>query len=233
MENLLEKFNIFDLFTMLIPGVIISTLLCISLSFKFYSQWINGGNEKYIVFFVISYLLGIVFQQIGNILDKKHLYKYMYGGSPREIFLLKDKYMKILDNELAYKDAKKKKKYLIDYFDIDTQNIRNIEQQKQLNARIFSYCLNIVEINGLSFKADKMLVVSEMSRSLSLGCISIISINLLMVLYFHFHYIFYFIESIILLFLSGIFLYRKIQYEKYRYRIILRMFLIYIKDKNK
>lgn len=233
MENLLEKFNIFDLFTMLIPGVIISTLLCISLSFKFYSQWINGGNEKYIVFFVISYLLGIVFQQIGNILDKKHLYKYMYGGSPREIFLLKDKYMKILDNELAYKDALNIKKYLIDYFDIDIPNIRNIEQQKQLNARIFSYCLNIVEINGLSFKADKMLVVSEMSRSLSLGCISIISINLLMVLYFHFHYIFYFIESIILLFLSGIFLYRKIQYEKYRYRIILRMFLIYIKDKNK
>lgn len=233
MENLLEKFNIFDLFTMLIPGVIISTLLCISLSFKFYSQWINWENEKYIVFFVISYLLGIVFQQIGNILDKKHLYKYMYGGSPREIFLLKDKYMKILDNELAYKDALNIKKYLIDYFDIDTQNIRNIEQQKQLNARIFSYCLNIVEINGLSFKADKMLVVSEMSRSLSLGCISIISINLLMVLYFHFHYIFYFIESIILLFLSGIFLYRKIQYEKYRYRIILRMFLIYIKDKNK
>lgn len=233
MENLLEKFNIFDLFTMLIPGVIISTLLCISLSFKFYSQWINWGNEKYIVFFVISYLLGIVFQQIGNILDEKHLYKYMYGGSPREVFLLKDKYMRVLNNELAYKDALNIKKYLVDHFDINTKNVKTIEQQKQLNARIFSYCLNIIEVNDLSFKADKMLVVSEMSRSLSLGCIFTISINLLMVLYFHFHYIFYFIESIILLFLSGIFLYRKIQYEKYRYRIILRMFLIYIKDKNK
>ena len=50
MENLLEKFNMFDLFTMLIPGVIISTLLCISLSLKFYKQWINLGNEKYIAF---------------------------------------------------------------------------------------------------------------------------------------------------------------------------------------
>ncbi len=230
MENLFEKFNIFDIFTMLIPGVIISTLSCISLSFEFYNQWVDWENEKYIVFFVISYLLGIIFQQMGNIIDEKFLYKIIYGGKPREIFLLKDKYTKILNNGWAYNDALNIKKILIDYFDINTKNIRTIEQQKQLNTIIFSYCLNIVEINGLSFKADKMLVISEMSRSLSLGFISIILLNLFMTLCFHFHYVFYFFESIILLFLSAIFLYRKIQYEKYRYRIILRMFLIYIKD---
>ena len=49
MENLLEKFNVFDLFTMLIPGIIISTLLYISLSFKYYDQWKDYGKEKYII----------------------------------------------------------------------------------------------------------------------------------------------------------------------------------------
>lgn len=33
MDGIIEKFNIFDLFTMLIPGVIISILFGISLSY--------------------------------------------------------------------------------------------------------------------------------------------------------------------------------------------------------
>lgn len=232
MENLLEKFNMFDLFTMLIPGVIISTLLCISLSLKFYKQWINLGNEKYIAFFVISYLLGICLQQIGNVIDEKFLYKIIYGGNPREIFLLKDRYSQILSNDFVYNDALYIQKYMITYLDINTKNIKNIEEQKQLNARIFSYCLNIIENNGTSFKADKMLVISEMSRSLSLGCIIIIFLNMFIIISFHSNYIFYITEIVILLLLSTIFLYRKIQYEQYGYRIILRMFLIYIKNKE-
>ena len=34
MDGIIEKFNIFDLFTMLIPGVIISILFGISLSYE-------------------------------------------------------------------------------------------------------------------------------------------------------------------------------------------------------
>lgn len=232
MENLLEKFNIFDFFTMLIPGIIISTLSCISLSFKHYNLWKMCGKEKYIIFFVISYLFGIIFQQIGNIIDEKLVYKIVYGGKPREIFLLKDKYHKILNNVLAYKDAIKIKKYIIHCCNIkNTKNI-TINQEKQLNERIFSYCLNFLETNGLSYKADKMLVISEMSRSLSLGCIAIILLNVFMSIYYHFNYMFYIVESVVLLFLSFIFLYRKIQYERYRYRIILRMFLIYTNNRK-
>ena len=50
MDSLIEKLNIFDLFTMLIPGIIISTLLSVSLSWKYYNIWINYGNEKYVIF---------------------------------------------------------------------------------------------------------------------------------------------------------------------------------------
>ena len=84
----LKKFNIFDFFTMLVPGVIISILFCISLSYKYYETWNTFGSEKYTVFIIISYLCGVAMQQIGNILDEKVLYKYIYGGHPRIVYLL-------------------------------------------------------------------------------------------------------------------------------------------------
>ena len=44
--------------------------------------------------------------------------------------------------------------------------------------------------------------------------------------------VFFLMENIILLFLAYIFFDRKKQYEKYRYIIILRMFSIYMRDKE-
>lgn len=71
----MKKFNIFDFFTMLVPGVIISILFCISLSYKYYETWNTFGSEKYTVFIIISYLCGVAMQQIGNILDEKVINK--------------------------------------------------------------------------------------------------------------------------------------------------------------
>ena len=44
MEKFVEKFNIFDIFTMLLPGIVISCLFSISLSFKYYDTWKNYGK---------------------------------------------------------------------------------------------------------------------------------------------------------------------------------------------
>ena len=60
MEKFIEKFNIFDIFTMLGPGLIISCLYGVSLSFQYYDIWKNYGNGKYVLFFVFSYFLGII-----------------------------------------------------------------------------------------------------------------------------------------------------------------------------
>lgn len=69
LESITQKFNIFDLFSMLIPGVIINTLFMVSLSCVYYDEWKALGSEKYVLFILISYLLGVVFQEIGTILD--------------------------------------------------------------------------------------------------------------------------------------------------------------------
>ena len=91
MEKLLERFNLFDVFTMLIPGVIITTLAWISLSEPMAYYFADVGNEKYLFFIVIGYFVGVIYQEIGTIMDRLFLSKCLYGGALREVFLDKEK----------------------------------------------------------------------------------------------------------------------------------------------
>lgn len=205
MDSFMEKFNIFDLFTMLIPGIIISTLFSTSLSFQYYNLWKTFGNEKYALFFIISYLCGVIYQEIGSIADKMFLNKILYGGKPKETFLSEDKYEKILKHELLYREAIQVKKYFLNILNINNIERMSIGQKNQLNSEIFSHCLNMAESNNLTFKADKMLVISEMSRSLFWGCISTIILNVYMIFKYSICCEFYYFEILVLVILSLIF----------------------------
>ncbi len=229
MDSFVEKFNIFDLFTTLIPGIIISTLFGISLSFKYYNLWVSLNNEKYIIFFIFSYLCGVIFQELGTMADNTFLYKILYGGKPREIFLLGYRKKAFFNDELSYKDALKVRNYFVNFLSINNDHVT---KKTELNSFIFSYCLNMSEMKKITNKSDKMIVISEMSRSLFWGCIFTIILNIYMIIRYSFFYEFYYVESSILFILSLIFLYRKIRYEKYRLRILLRTFLIHIRENN-
>lgn len=229
MEKFLEKFNIFDIFTMLLPGIVISSLFGISLSFKYYEIWENWENEKYILFFIISYVCGLIFQEIGTVFDKIFMFKILYGGEPRKIFLLESRHTKIFDDELSYKNALRIKQYLNDYINIETSE--NVNEEK-LNSLMIAYCLNICEMNGLASKADKMIVISEMSRSLFWGCIATIILNVIMIFAFSCHSLFLYGEIPFLIMIAIVFLSRKRRYEQYRIRILLRMFLIYTQSQT-
>ena len=60
MEKLFDKFNVFDIFTMLIPGLITTTLLGISVSGVLGDNWDKLSGEKYFAFVLISYFIGIM-----------------------------------------------------------------------------------------------------------------------------------------------------------------------------
>lgn len=229
MEKFVEKFNVFDIFTMLLPGIIISCLFSISLSFKYYDTWKNYGNEKYVLFFIFSYVLGVIFQEIGTILDKKYIWKYLYGGEPRYIFLSEDYYENIFGTELAYKNALDTENYLKKY--INSEIYENASE-KEKNALIFEYCLNICEMKGITYKADKMFVISEMSRSIFWGCISTIILNMYLIFVCSYCATFLYYEIPLLVISAIIFFYRKKRYEQYRIRILIRMFLIYVQQQT-
>lgn len=73
MDKFVEKFNVFDIFTTLLPGAIISCLYGVSLSFEYYDTWEKFSNEKYVIFFIFAYVVGIILHEISTLLDKKFL----------------------------------------------------------------------------------------------------------------------------------------------------------------
>ncbi len=228
MDKFAEKFNTFDIFTMLIPGICISSLFCISLSFNYYSLWIKMGNEKYLIFIIFSYFCGIIYQELGTMFDKKFLYKILYKGNPREIFLLENGHDTILNEELFFRSALKIKEYIITNLHIQINSNMTENEEKDLNSLIFGYCLNLSEINNLTGKSEKMIMLSEMSRSLFWGCISTIILNIFMIIICPSFCIFYCVEIFFLFIASYIFIQRKKRYEKYRIRILLRTLLLHI-----
>ena len=94
------------------------------------------GNEKYIYFFVVSYVTGIVLQEIGTIFDKIFLHKLLYGGEQRKTFLTEENWKRSFSNKCMYEIAEKIKKNIIEKIEIENVG------EEEINIFVFSYCLN-------------------------------------------------------------------------------------------
>lgn len=161
------------------------------------------GNMCLLCLFIF---LGIIFQEIGTVLDKS-VYGSVYMGENRGRFFCQRICQRIFSaNQLECKNALRVKKYIKEY--IDPELYRNASK-KERNSIIFKYCLNICELNGLTFKADKMLVISEMSRSIFWGCLSTIMINLYLISIGSYGSSFLYYEILLLLFVPAVFLLAK------------------------
>lgn len=224
LEKFVDKFNIFDLFTMLIPGLINTSLFAISLYPKYGTIWKNWGNEKIALFCVFSYFCGVAFQEFGTLMNELFVYRLMYGGKPREVYLIDGKYKRIYKEKLFFDNMQEIKKYFLNTLNIKEDNYEN----KELNSMVFDYCMNIAENKNLTTKSEKMTVISEMSRSLSWGCICTIILNIFMMAYFKCKNSYLWVEIIFLFFAIVIFLFRQNRYEKYSMEELLRTFFLHI-----
>lgn len=260
MDKFVDKFNVYDLFSMLIPGIGICTLLGVTLSFKYYEIWENYGTAKYAVFFIFSYFCGVIFHELGEIADKC-LHKIIYGGKPREVCFMDPKRKKrwqffrviIIDDDYFFNNVKILHKYIFDNFvtqldndsatdgkdvfkskNVSTNNINNSynRNSKHLNTLVFGYCLNIAENNNIVGKYKYFNVISELSRSLFLGCFISIIINIIMFIVDSCHYTYYISNLLIIMFLAYVFIHRKIRYERYQIRILLREIYLFFKSNN-
>ena len=236
MDKLLERFNLFDVFTMLIPGVIITTLAWISLSEPMAYYFADMGNEKYLFFIVIGYFVGVIYQEIGTIMDRLFLSKCLYGGALREVFLDKErnagaKWKKfgnpaILNEPGFFEEVKKLKEKLAKEFMFEGED----DSEANSNSLFCGYCLDLCERHGIHAKSEKISIISEMSRSLFWGCATIVALNVILFVMFSEMRWFYAIESVLLVIAGLVMLKRKARYEVYRLRIMLRAALIYVKE---
>ena len=249
MEKLLERFNLFDLFTMLIPGVIITTLAWISLAEPMAYYFADMGNEKFLFFIVIGYFVGVIYQEIGTIMDKLFLSKCLYGGPLREVFLSKErnagaKWKKfgnpaILNEPGFFEATEKLKERLAKEFMFEggvpedgagASEAEKAQAEANSNSLFCGYCLDLCERRGIHAKSEKISIISEMSRSLFWGCATMVVLNVILMAAFRENVLFYVIESALLVIAGLVMLKRKARYEVYRLRIMLRAAMIYEKE---
>ncbi|MBO4750594.1 MAG: hypothetical protein J5546_09775 [Lachnospiraceae bacterium] len=251
MEKLLERFNLFDLFTMLIPGIIITALAWISLANPLSYYLSDMGNEKYLFFFVIAYFVGLIYQELGTIMDKVFLNKCLYGGPIREVFLSKErnaqaKWKKFGNAEILsepgfFEEVYKLKKDLSKEFMFeesvapDASAAEKESAEAASNSLFCGYCLDLCERNNVHAKSEKISIISEMSRSLFWGCATVVALNVILLFSNIFGAawdmaLFYLIDAVLLSVAGLIMLKRKARYEVYRLRIMLRAAMIYTKQ---
>ena len=197
MDKILEKFGIYDLVAILV----------LQLFYKF-SININFRVNETVVFFVISYFLGLVFQEFGSFIQKKTTHK--------NNALLKAA-LKTSDNSHIYLTDKEKKgvySYIIEKLNLNPHdNIDNI---------VYNYCKFYILESNETTRIDKDQSISAMSRSLSLY------FALLAVMVFISNFFepaaMKIILVIISLFFAGLFYYRCMRFTKLRYINIFRTF---------
>ncbi len=217
-NEVIGKFNIFDIFSMLIPGCVTTCLIYISLYPLKLDLFANIDADEYILAIVFSYVLGLILQEVGHILDSKLVCRFLYGGDIRSNYTLPNNKQLIFDESFSKSYFCAIKRYFIKNTNLSC---------KQLNDRmIFQLCSNTLEMAGVKQVADKFIVLSEMSRALAISFLGIGIVDLFIIMFYNELWKLYVTMACVCLFLSYIFIKRKKRYEVYRLKNILRTFYI-------
>lgn len=228
LENISGKFNLFDIFSMLIPGLIISALAGISLSYLWLDQWQAAGGGKYVVLVVVGYFVGLVLEELGSLAEKL-LSRLFRRKSMRQRFLLpyekRNPNSGIFRGEAAYQNARKCRQMILEKLELE---LPEGITEEEINSFVFSYCLNFCELHGLTGKVERMAVMAELSRSLCCGLLLVAVLNVGLLLY-GVSSLFLAAEAVGLVLCALLFAKRKTHYEEYRYRLLIRQFYLYCK----
>ena len=199
MNTILDKFGIYDLIAVLMSGITILTFTLLVLQIV-YDIDISIKPSDTLQFLVISYFIGLFFQELGSLVFKR--------GKPRNSKLLNEALCSLSETEkyCLYKIFREK---------IKTQTT-DIED-------IYNYCKYYIIKNLNTTKMDKDLSISGMSRSLSLY------FGLLMVFSFLTIFIkptcLTIISPLIYGIISSLLYLRYLRFTKLRYTNIFRTFL--------
>lgn len=214
MNKILDKLGIYDLVAVLLSGISICTfsLLVLQLVYNFHINIELYVNETF-SFLVISYFLGLIFQECGSL-----ILKIIYENNK----LLK-KALKVSNNSHILL-TKIEKDRIYDY-------VKSELDIKYYNDNIvYNYCKFYVIKNYDTSRIDKYQSLSAMSRSLSLY-FAILAIFTLINVFMDPTYF-----NIILVFVSVIFsvllFFRCIRLAKLRYIYIFRIFYYNVLEKN-
>lgn len=218
MNQVFDKLGIYDLVAVLLSGICITTFSLLADQVVFQSQLSNFLKvEDTILFLVISYFIGLVFQELSSILQKqithknnKLLLKALDTSKKSHQFLTqeeKDGIVQAVQTELALKM-------------IPNEEI------------LYNYCKFYLISTGNTARADKDQSTFGMSRSLSLY---LFGLSLFMAYSaIRTQNTMHFVYAVGILALSVLLYYRCIRFAKMRYIYILRSFYYsFLQNKSK
>lgn len=228
MGSYVSKFGFYEFLALLLPGTVFTQTF---LLFSNFWRTITEGTvfqmlstEQYAVIIVLgSFLAGLILQELGTIIDRLVLYRLLYGGNPDQVWADKSPVRICKCLRWIIKDptsvAKAKDLCAVSFGD-----------EKSTPDRYFYFMLNTLEANGIEGKAEKMMIASELSRSLALGSAILLLLHLSEMVCcntnFNALYVAYLIGVILL------FSIRKVRYERFRFATIVRTFVIHKRTAN-
>lgn len=208
MSEALEKLGIYDLMAVLLSGVCITTFSLLADQILFQSQLSNFIKvEETISFLVISYFIGLVFQEIGSFIYKKLI--------QLDKTILEKVLDKSNDTSLTLTQEEKDgiKKAVLKRINVQTD--RDIDM-------VYNYCKFHLISSGSVARADKDQSTSGLSRSLSLFFFILAIITTWSAI--SAQYVAYFVYAVGELVLSCLLYYRCRRFVQMRYIYILRSF---------
>jgi len=209
MNKIMDKLGVYDLVAVLLSGISILTFsLWVSEMVYDISIDLNLQVNETLSFIVLSYFLGLVFQELGSLMQKKVFHKN--NG------LLKAVFKTSANSHIFLTEVEKSGvySYVIEHLNLDpSQNNDN---------EVYNYCKFFIIERGDTARIDKEQSLSAMSRSLSLYFLLLVAVTSIHCL---FHPSSMELGLIIISLILGILLYyRCVRFAKLRYTYIFRTF---------
>ncbi len=209
MDNILDKFGLYDFFGLLLPGMYFFIILdFLNIPQAFGVQYPTNEGIMVVAFLLFSYLIGTLIQEIASFLDKK----IELREKAKRSFLDEDS--KIWSKE----ELKEIQEYVRDKFgNIDYKN-------KNENENIFRKMKSCMENEEKMEKADKYDAIYAMSRDLIVCNICLFFVALINI-FINTDYIY---MNIVVFLFSAISIYilwyRACRYAKMRVRTVIRQY---------
>ena len=208
MENALNRVGLYDFFTILLSGMTAIIInYCINGDLEDdLTKILDDKFSSIIAFLLLSYVIGMILQEISSFLDKK-IDIFKFRQKARENFL--NEHNKVVKNKIELKEYQKLANKILE------KNQTPEEYTKEECEYVYYYCKTQLELNCKSDKMEKINATYGTSRSLMFALI-IIGIQ-----YLYYNKSLSGVIFVVLCILIGLFYKR---FSEYRVRVILRQY---------
>ena len=201
MDKILEKLGIYDLMVLLLTGMIILLITIKIMPFFDFNSEIKVDDS--FQFIIISYFIGMVFQELGSKLNCRRLLKPVFR----------------ISGDLHISLSQKEKDFIVNKVSKEL----DISFSEDAISQIYNYCkVYYLKTNKTTIEIDKQQSIGGMARSLTIYFL-LISLIALVKFFICLDSIYFYIMAISLLF-TYIFHNRYVRFFKMRYVLILRSF---------